>query len=160
MTETEGYKKLLEANIASAASHADEVSKKWVTTLCLGNGAALLGCAAIVAPTENALALYRLLPSMWPFLLGVAAGFMAMGALGAAWRHDESEGRYEAANNTWRQIGEEGKVDEGAVNTETLAAKESRKFAAGCAITSMVAFLLGAGYPLVIATSLAIQGKL
>lgn len=160
MSEIEGYKKLLETNINNAASHADDVSKRWINTLCLGNGAALLGCAAIVAPDENTLALYRLLPSMWLFLIGVAAGFLAMGALGAAWRHDESEWRYEATNATWQRMGEDDKIDHSVVESASRDAANSRMWAAVCAITSMVVFLLGAGYPLFTATCLALQGKL
>ncbi|WP_425984419.1 hypothetical protein [Brevundimonas sp. TWP1-2-1b1] len=148
MNAEEKLAKLYETEIANAASHANDAAKRWLGTLGIGNGAALLGYATLSAPKDNTILLYQLIPSMWLFLLGVTAAFAAFGFIGSAWRHDENSWRYSEANNTWENLKQPENVDEKIVESEDKKAEQSRRWAAYLTISSCMTFLIGVGYPL------------
>ena len=160
MNAEEKLTKLYETEIANATSHANDVAKRWLGTLGIGNGAALLGCATLAAPKENTILLYQLIPSMWIFLIGVAAAFAAFGFIGSAWRHDENSWRHSDTNNTWERLNKIENVDENIVESEDKKAERSRQWAVYLTMLSCITFLIGVGYPLFRLTIAAMHGNL
>lgn len=160
MNAEEKLAKLYETEIANALSHANDAAKRWLGTLGIGNGAALLGCATLAAPKDNTILLYQLIPSMWLFLIGVASAFAAFGFIGSAWRHDENSWRYSDTNTTWERLDKLENVDEEVVALEDNKAEQSRKWAAYLTILSCTTFLIGVGFPLFRLTISAIRGEL
>lgn len=142
----EKLERLHDTMIEESSNVANDVMKRWLTTLSVGNGGALFGAATIAA--DDVGRTYLLIPSMWIFLIGVSAASLAFAWLGSAWRADEEGWRFSAANTTWENIGQPEKVDKTIVEHLERKADERRRLAASAAIAASVSFFLGVAIPL------------
>ncbi len=159
MTEYDKLDRFYENLIEQSAAVANDVMKRWLTTLSVGNGAALFG-AVTIATNHNSAYAYFLVPSMWLFLVGVSAASIAFACLGAAWRAQEQSWRFSASNSTWEALEKPENVEQQIVDELDEKTDRCLKWAALTAVVACVTFFLGVAIPLTQVTWKAATGTL
>lgn len=152
----ESLKKLYEENIRAHSEGANDILKRWITMLTLGNGAALLGSVNIVSQPANASFLPVLIVSLWLFLIGIIFGGGCFLYLGSSWRSAETYWRLSDADRRLR----EGNLDEQNAAEIAKADENEDKFAkwaAHCAIAACISFVAGIALPLIILTTKVVR---
>ena len=129
---------------------ANEVLQKWLSTLAVGNGAALFGALTIGFKDGQLYHPPVTLTAGWLFLFGVIAASYASVCLGASHRNNESYWRLSHAQDNWKSIDEVEKAS--ALDADIRKHDKDGDTYAKCATISSIAasilFILGVGVPL------------
>lgn len=129
---------------------ADTVLQKWLSTLTVGNGAALFGALTLGLKEGQVHHPEVTLTSAWIFLIGVVAASAASVCLGAFHRSNEGYWRLSHAQDNWIAINKPAEA-------EALTAEISRLDTAGdsyvkwawrSAIGASASFVVGVGVAL------------
>lgn len=144
----------------SLSKEADDLLKRWLQALNVGNGAALLGTLTIMGQPNRPEMIYLLLPSAWIFLGGVISGILAVVCLAGAHRQNEIYWRYSNANDADREAGKPLSFSEEIINRADRWGDNGGMAAVGFSLLSSILFVSGIALPLGHLTARAAAGTL